>query len=685
MFVSASRREVLKTLTTGACVLAAPAVVTAQPVGDVPVLRVSVHRPGGEHLARPASVVVRSVAGETLRLTRTPRVLVYSAAVAKGSYRLLVQADGFAPVDQPITVAGEGSTISVYLGQPHWPAFRMGRSLIPFEPREDLLAVALSGRSPSKARWQVLLDELDRLGLAPYPDPQGYLAAAGSLAIFRSARTRIFGGASGPLARVSALFAPWKPRIGMPIDTRPGRIKILDSRYVVSFAAARTSEWVLGVAREHGADAQRVSGLDNTWLLDFGEPANYLAHLAAAERLLGLDGGTAVVYAEPSLVVELQNHACDDAQTPPSCTPAQVVSASADPWSSCQQNLALQGVPEAWCFLEQQLGAASRQGSATVCIATVDAEGINVNHPDVGAQRVEYVSFCQGCDPMPVNPHGMGVFGIVGARSGNNEGVSGIAPGAHHVAVRLRWVWNDPASYAQVLVWLGGLPMEMDFAAPPLTRPASIIACSHGIADLPTPSPIAHAFDRLISEGRPGRAGAPPRGTVLVYSAGNESTEITGTQALAADPRVIAVGNTLAPVDGVEVREMRSNYGYPLSLCAQGDNAPSLLADPAGTVLGVCTPPSHPEGAFEFGGTSAACPMVAAAAALMLSLNEDLTWFDVRQRLRQTARCVDAVNGQWSNHRSYWYGSGRLDVHGAVRAAVGPAQIALSQPRSRSR
>src|SRR5438093_1209498 len=76
-----------------------------------------------------------------------------------------------------------------------------------------------------------------------------------------------------------------------------------------------------------------------------------------------------------------------------------------------------------------------------------------------------------------------------------------------------------------------------------------------------------------------------------------------------------------------------------------------------------CTPPVNAQGVYEFSGTSAACPMVGAAAALMLSLNQGLTWLEVRDLLRQTAQVVDVANGQWSNHRSYWYGSGRLDVN----------------------
>jgi hypothetical protein len=232
--------------------------------------------------------------------------------------------------------------------------------------------------------------------------------------------------------------------------------------------------------------------------------------------------------------------------------------------------------------------------------------------------------------------------------------------------------WTNPEQYAEMLLWLGGVSSPVTFSQPPLARPADIISCSHGIADLPTANPIADAFERLTHEGRKRPGGATPLGTVLVYSAGNENTDISGTQALAANPNVIAVGDTLPPDNSsVEIRWSGSNYGDRLDLCAQGEKAPSLLADPSGDGVfpGSCVPNVRGPGAFEFAHTSAACPMVAATAALMLTVKDNLAWGDVRDLLRQTARCVDPEGGAWQDKRSYWYGSGRLDVHAAVKAA----------------
>jgi subtilisin family serine protease len=326
----------------------------------------------------------------------------------------------------------------------------------------------------------------------------------------------------------------------------------------------------------------------------------------------------------------------------------------------------LQGVPDAWCFLEQTLGSSSKHGSANVCIATVDS-GINEGHPDATAGLLKYINLCEDCGDIPEDPHGMAVYGIVSATPDNGTGTSGIASGARHTAIGMKSQWTDSAQYAEMLLWLGGVESPVTFSQPPLARPADIISCSHGIADLPTANPIADAFERLTHEGRK-RPGGAALGTVLVYSSGNESSDISGTQALAANPNVIAVGDTLAPdASGVERRWLRSNYGDRLDLCAQGEDAPSLLANPLQN--GSCTPSAPGPGAFAFAGTSAACPMVAATAALILTVKKDLAWGDVRDLLRQTARCIDPDGGAWQDKRSYWYGSGRLDVHEAVKAA----------------
>ena len=683
-----TRRDALKALGGLAGALVTPCAALAQRNVERPeaargqaglptatYLSVSVHKPGGDHLDQEASVMLRN--GREVVLRRTPPKVTYEASIEPGTYRIVVKADGYAGVDYAITVPRSGLALPVYLGKEGWPSFRMGQTIVPFEPKDDFVAIAFSGNPPIESRWQPLLQQMKRMGLVPYRDQVSYLVAGKTIAIFRNADPgkKIFAGAvEQPVApdlieNVSQLFGKGNARIGMPIDIRPGHVKVLDNAYLIRFGSDRPSADVRSLACTNDAVAHLVSISPNTWLFEFNERNNYRKHLSAVQQLLTKSSD--IIYAEPNLIVELQNHSCPDVGVAHSCSTTVASSGTNDPWSNCQTNLALQGVPDAWCFLDRTVGSASRRGSSDICIATVHAQGINQNHPDAAdGSLLTYIKLCDECADVPEDPHGTAVYGIISATPDNEKGTSGIAPGVFHTAVMLKQPWTDSEQYAQTLLWLSGVDSPTTFSQPPLAKPAHIICASHGIADLPTARPIAQAFERLTQEGRKRSSDGTPLGTVLVYSAGDEPADISGTQALAADPNVIAVGDTLPPDgSGVEKRWPRSNYGDRLDLCAQGEDAPSLLADPTEILGGRCTPNVRGPGAFEFAGTSAACPMVAATAALMLTVKKNLAWGDVRDLLRQTARCIDPDGGNWQNKRSYWYGSGRLDVHEAVKAA----------------
>ncbi len=84
---------------------------------------------------------------------------------------------------------------------------------------------------------------------------------------------------------------------------------------------------------------------------------------------------------------------------------------------------------------------------------------------------------------------------------------------------------------------------------------------------------------------------------------------------------------------------------------------------------------------ISFGGSSHACPTVAGAAALLLSVKPDLTWIEVRSLLRDHTEQIDFMQtndpGLWEDldgdgvkEFSLWYGYGRLDVSASLNAAI---------------
>jgi hypothetical protein len=172
---------------------------------------------------------------------------------------------------------------------------------------------------------------------------------------------------------------------------------------------------------------------------------------------------------------------------------------------------------------------------------------------------------------------------------------------------------------------------------------------------------------------------------------------------LATHANTIGVANTQIQ-DGQEVRQFRaatkdraksgSNYSYWIDLCANGDSALSLQADP--TAAGrQCDGEVPDTGVFRHGGTSAAASMLSGAAALVLTINPDLNWKQVRSILCASAEKIDCGNpdpdGRWQwrgsspqtqplpspcsslppglDWFSDWYGYGRLNVYEAVRLA----------------
>src|SRR5438034_6736252 len=105
-----TRRDALKVLGGLAGALVTPYAALGQPRnvdqpqlprgrGDAPAatyLRVSVHKPGGDHLEQEAKVTLNDGAEVVLR--RTYPKVTYEASVEPGTHRLVVKADGYAEV-----------------------------------------------------------------------------------------------------------------------------------------------------------------------------------------------------------------------------------------------------------------------------------------------------------------------------------------------------------------------------------------------------------------------------------------------------------------------------------------------------------------------------------------------------------------------------------------------------------
>lgn len=172
--------------------------------------------------------------------------------------------------------------------------------------------------------------------------------------------------------------------------------------------------------------------------------------------------------------------------------------------------------------------------------------------------------------------------------------------------------------------------------------------------------------EKLAEGVTTGRSGL---GSIFVWSAGN-SAEIgdnSNFDGYANSPYTIAVG-------AVGANGRIAGYSEPganvwLSAPSRGDVGPGILTTDR-------LDGGYASGAYNrnFGGTSAAAPIVSGVAALMLEARPQLSWRDVRKILALTATKIDPMDDGWrQNGAGYWvhhrYGHGMVNAEAAVNLA----------------
>ncbi|HVF10488.1 MAG TPA: S8 family serine peptidase, partial [Abditibacteriaceae bacterium] len=312
------------------------------------------------------------------------------------------------------------------------------------------------------------------------------------------------------------------------------------------------------------------------------------------------------------------------------------------------------------------------RGSPDITVAVID-DGVDTAHPEFQGKLVPGYDFVDNdSDPRPgiYDHHGTACAGLAVGNGSNRVGISGVAPRCSLMPIRL----VEPG------VLVSAQADAFRFAA---DQGADVISNSWGPADgegyQTLPDAVGEAIKYAVTTGRGGK------GCVIFFAAGNgnESVDLDG---YAANPDVFSV----AASDNFDKRARYSDHGTSLDLCAPSD----------GGTLGVTTTDRSgiygfsSNGYFNyFGGTSAACPIAAGVAALMLSVNPNLTYLQVRQFLKSTADKIDGSgsgrdrNGNVFSYaydsagRSKAYGYGRINALRALQAVLG---VTLISPPSDS-
>lgn len=319
---------------------------------------------------------------------------------------------------------------------------------------------------------------------------------------------------------------------------------------------------------------------------------------------------------------------------------------------------------------------------AGIRIAVVD-DGLDVSHEDfdiVPGKSWDYRVNAYGDPSSKESSHGTSCGALAGAKGFNGIGVTGVAFNARMVGYNLLQASMDT---------YGADAVVKDLAD------NHIYTNSYGAPDgsgalHPATQAWRDAIDQGTSQGRGGK------GAIYTWAAGNGApADRSDHDGQANYQGVFAIGSLNDQGKRSSYSEPGSNIlvmGYGGEQCEQhtmtsadvmgtdGYNNGSSAKKAGDTYSDYSGKPNYTRCV---NGTSSATPEVAGVAALMIELNPNLGWRDVRAILARTARQNDAGDSDWLvnaaglkiNHQ---YGFGAADAAAAVAMARGwtnlPAQ-----------
>lgn len=295
--------------------------------------------------------------------------------------------------------------------------------------------------------------------------------------------------------------------------------------------------------------------------------------------------------------------------------PAQIT--PNDPWfGSWEWYLTKISAPAAW---------STTTGDKSIIIAILDT-GIESTHPDLQAKLVPgWNIYNNNSDTSDVYGHGTVVAGTAAAASNNAQGVASIAWNCPIMPVRISAL-DGTATYSAMA---NGLTWAADHGA----RVANL---SYKASTSATVASAASYFQS--------------KGGVVTAAAGNQATFDSSSD----NPNIL----TISATDANDLLASFSNTGNNIDLAAPG----TVFTTYEGASYG------------NSGGTSVAAPIVAGAAALVLSVKPTLTATQVQDILKQSADDLGPTGWDTS------YGWGRVNVARAVSLASGSSPADVTPP-----
>lgn len=295
------------------------------------------------------------------------------------------------------------------------------------------------------------------------------------------------------------------------------------------------------------------------------------------------------------------------------------------------------------------------KGDSAIKVAVLDT-GVKLDHEDLqnnilpGINTYDSISGGVIISPNgachPGDNHGTHCAGIIAAED-NNLGITGVAPNCKIIPIRMLDGGGGTSEKAQIDALI--------YAA---NNGADVISCSWESSF----ESLEILLDSISVYGRNGK------GAIVVFSSGNDNhSNVNNPSGFAS---TISVG-AITPTGHRWVGSYGhgSNYGIALDLVAPGD---SIMTTSIWKVAGSETPIDVYK---KDSGTSMAAPFVSGIAALLLSVNPDLTAQQVKHALFSTCKKLSNYtyttvtgksHGTWEQETGY----GLVNAYNAVMSLL---------------
>ena len=271
-------------------------------------------------------------------------------------------------------------------------------------------------------------------------------------------------------------------------------------------------------------------------------------------------------------------------------------------------------------------------GDVDTIVAIIDS-GIDIYHPDlINKVIAPYDAHDDDNDPSP-NPgeycwnsdtdicdeHGTAVAGITLAQA-NQTGIVGLCPECSLVPIKML---GDT---------MGELSADIAAFEHAIAQDAAVINNSWGFTEVvQVPQPLREVIARAATETRGGL------GSVVVFAAGNDGREVQDGE-LCTLPEILCV----SAID---------SYGRPTAYTNFGDSID--VAAPSATV----SIAPNDELTTNFGGTSAAAPVVSGIASWIVSVHPEMSAQEITDLIIDTAQQSPLITPDENGHHpSYGFG-----------------------------